>query len=375
MDAVQRAAAQMVANIGQALVGLEDTTRLLFAALTATLLVADVGLRTRGQPVPVDRLPRPDAVRGPAQLAAVSARQQPVKQPKPIEDPLAQWRALEDGQTLLDLAWVRFAIEIALAIILVWLAAGWGRIRGVGDGRRWWIGAAITAALAGCTIAPATQPAPSTPPVPATVAVFTAAPATALLFTAAPVTPQARSATPTRPSGSAACRQPIESYERSTVNGEPVNRRTARMLETASEIHPGPGDLQRVVQGSYTDAVDASFGTHAGGGAVDISIRDPANPSMRLFDEVEPMVRALRQAGFAAWYRATDELHLDSPPHIHAIAVGDRELSEAARLQIDGPSGYFRGMNGLPRDPPEPDRHGGPIVCPWMVELGYAEVR
>lgn len=35
MDAVQRAAAQLVANVGRALVGLEDTTRLLFAALLA----------------------------------------------------------------------------------------------------------------------------------------------------------------------------------------------------------------------------------------------------------------------------------------------------------------------------------------------------
>lgn len=53
--------------------------------------------------------------------------QQPVKPPKPIEDPLAQWRALEEGQTLLDLAWVKFAIEIALAILLIWLAVRWIR--------------------------------------------------------------------------------------------------------------------------------------------------------------------------------------------------------------------------------------------------------
>jgi hypothetical protein len=171
------------------------------------------------------------------------------------------------------------------------------------------------------------------------------------------------------------CPQPVEDYTRVTVNGEPVNRRTALMLDAAVELYDGPGDLRRVVQASYTDVLAASFGTHAGGGAVDISIRNPANPSEFLFGEVEAMVQALRRAGFAAWYREAGELYEDSAPHIHAIAIGDKELSPAAREQLTGLHGYFRGMNGLPHDPPQPDGHGGPVLCSWMLEAGYTDLR
>ncbi|MFB0535927.1 MAG: hypothetical protein ACETWR_13215 [Anaerolineae bacterium] len=171
------------------------------------------------------------------------------------------------------------------------------------------------------------------------------------------------------------CQRPSEDYARVIINGETVNCRTALMLDTAVELYGGLGDLRRVVQGSYTDALAASFGTHAGGGAVDISIRNPANPSERLFGEVEAMVLALRQAGFAAWYREPSEVYEGSAPHIHAIAIGDKELSPAAQEQLTGPHGYFRGMDGLPRDPPRPDRYGGPMICPWMLEAGYAGLR
>ncbi|MCB0218022.1 MAG: hypothetical protein KDH92_15370 [Chloroflexi bacterium] len=164
------------------------------------------------------------------------------------------------------------------------------------------------------------------------------------------------------------CRRPVEDYGRVTLNGETLNRRTLGMLETAMALYAGPADLKRVAQGSYTDAVEGSFGTHAGGGAVDLSIRNPAAPAERLYDEVPALLRALRQAGFAAWYRDWDEVFPGSVPHIHAIAVGDAELSPAARRQLDGPAGYFRGFNGLPLDPPVADAWGGPLVCPWMAE-------
>lgn len=159
------------------------------------------------------------------------------------------------------------------------------------------------------------------------------------------------------------------------VNGESVNRRTALMLDTAAELYPGPGDVRRVVQGSYTDELAASFGTHAGGGVVDISIRNPARPEERLFGEVEQMILVLRQAGFAAWYRPADEVYAGSAPHIHAVAVGDRELSEAAQQQLIGPAGYFRAMNGFPGERAGPDPHGGPVICAWMVEAGYRDLR
>lgn len=171
------------------------------------------------------------------------------------------------------------------------------------------------------------------------------------------------------------CRRPIEDYTRVTINGEVVNRRTALMLDTAMEVYGGPGDLRRVTQGSYTDALTASFGSHEVGGVVDISVRNPANSSEYLFAEVEAMVRALRQAGFAAWYLEPGEIYEGAAPHIHAVAIGDKELSPAAQEQLTGPHGYFRGMDGLPRNPPHPDRHGGPIICPWMLDARYADLR
>jgi murein DD-endopeptidase MepM/ murein hydrolase activator NlpD len=171
------------------------------------------------------------------------------------------------------------------------------------------------------------------------------------------------------------CQEPGQDYSQVTVNGETINRRTELMLETAIALYGGSGDLKRIAQGSYTDALAASFGTHAGGGVVDISIRNPANPAERLFGEVEAMVSALRLAGFAAWYRQADLLYPDMAPHIHAVAIGDQELSSAAEEQLTGPHGYFRGYDGLPGDEPGPDLHGGPIICDWMLAAGYEDLR
>jgi hypothetical protein len=171
------------------------------------------------------------------------------------------------------------------------------------------------------------------------------------------------------------CLRPPDDYSRVEINGETLNGRTFWMLGQAAALYDGPGDLMRVTQGSYSISESTSFDTHAGGGAVDISIRNPANPAEVLWDETDAMVRALRLAGFAAWYRAPGDLGPGSPAHIHAIAIGDRELSPAAVQQLTGPGGYFAGFDGLPPEygGPHPDPHGGPIVCPWMIELGYVD--
>ncbi len=75
--------------------------------------------------------------------------------------------------------------------------------------------------------------------------------------------------------------------------------------------------------------------------------------------------------------RDTDELYPGSVIHIHAIAVGDQELSEAARAQIDGRFGYLRGYNGLPQinGVPLPDRYGEPVICNWMIAQGFGDMR
>ncbi len=172
------------------------------------------------------------------------------------------------------------------------------------------------------------------------------------------------------------CSQPIDDMMRVAVaGGYTLNQRTVSMLEQAQVLYGGTHELLRAVtQGSYNIGVDASFGTHDGGGAVDLSLRDLQDFHHILYEEEDVLILALREAGFAAWVRDQGALYPDSPIHIHAIAVGDPELSPAAEEQLTGPVGYFRGYNGLP-DLFQADPHGGPIVCPWMEALGYRDLR
>lgn len=170
------------------------------------------------------------------------------------------------------------------------------------------------------------------------------------------------------------CEKPSDNYDLLDINGHQLNQRTYEMLVTAEDLYAGVIDITEdaITQGSYTNAVEASFGTHAGGGAVDLSVMAPGTYTI-LYEDVEPLIRALRLAGFAAWYRDLNELYNGSPAHIHAIAIGDRTLSLTAREQLAGPFGYLWGYNGLPSENkiPTRDPHGGPIVCDWMIEKGY----
>ncbi|MFU8827569.1 MAG: hypothetical protein ACNA70_08775 [Brevefilum sp.] len=203
-----------------------------------------------------------------------------------------------------------------------------------------------------------------------------------------PIPTTAHSPTPTRvlPSASPTltptseadgCKQPSENYGRITINGRVLNLRTYEMLQYAASLYGGEIDItgDAITQGSYTAAVEASFGTHSGGGAVDLSVMFPGTYTIHEAD-IEPLIRALRLAGFAAWYRDFDELYDGSPVHIHAIAIGDQELSWAARQQLTGLHGYFQGNNGLPTmgNTPAPDLHRGPIVCSWMLDMGYPDM-
>lgn len=177
----------------------------------------------------------------------------------------------------------------------------------------------------------------------------------------------------------AGCRKPPDDYTRIQVNGWMLNQRTFAMLEYAQELYGGEIKLTgyAITQGSYNNSVSASFGTHAGGGAVDISVMRKGTYTV-LRDDIPKLIHALRTAGFAAWFRDYGELHENSPHHIHAIAIGDEELSPAALEQLTGEAGYFRGYSGLPVDrygTPTEDRYSGPIVCQWMVKLGYQDLR
>lgn len=173
-----------------------------------------------------------------------------------------------------------------------------------------------------------------------------------------------------------ACQRLPDDYRKTSISGKVINVRTLWMLRLANYLYTGPGNPLRVVQGSYTDDLDASFGTHAGGGVVDISIRTKLPPhDVVSMDEAKRLVLALRNAGFAAWLRLPDDLDPPTTLHIHAVAVGDRELSEAAYQQVRGPDGYFAGYDGVPPEHggPKLDRYGGPVICQWMHEDGLLE--
>lgn len=175
------------------------------------------------------------------------------------------------------------------------------------------------------------------------------------------------------------CLKPPDNYEQVTLNGyATLNLRTLAMLDYAQALYTAGGGIVRfrdaLAQGSYNaGVVQASFGTHDGGGAIDISVREPITQII-LTQEIQPMIDALRLAGFAAWLRDTNQLYAGSPIHIHAIAIGDAELSEAAQAQIDGQYGYLRGYNGLPEDygGPALDTSGEMTLCAWM---GLADLR
>lgn len=119
-----------------------------------------------------------------------------------------------------------------------------------------------------------------------------------------------------------------------TFSGKTVNQRTYDMLAEAESML---GHNIVVTQGSYNaGGVSASAGTHDGGGAVDISVRDLT--TTQRWQTVE----ALRTVGFAAWLRTPAQGPW--PYHIHAIAVADTDLPHSARNQV---ADYYVGKNGL----------------------------
>ncbi len=179
-------------------------------------------------------------------------------------------------------------------------------------------------------------------------------------------------ATYAQPNG---CVRPPDDYSRIEINGMQINQRTFSMLQNAQALYSGELDLTgyHLTQGSYSTSVSASFGTHAGGGAVDLSVIQYGTYQV-LYDDIPRVISALRIAGFAAWLRDFDQLYPGSPIHIHAIAIGDAELSQAAQEQLTGMYGYLLGFNGLPQpDGADPikDEHDRPVLCQWMLDAGY----
>lgn len=117
-----------------------------------------------------------------------------------------------------------------------------------------------------------------------------------------------------------------------------LDQQTISALQSAEGI---AGFQFTLTQGSFTNAVAASAGTHSGGGAMDVSVDGLST------DQQVAIVRALRQSGFAAWRRTPSEGFVD---HIHAILIGDPLLSSAAAAQVPA---YQSGLDGLADNAPD----------------------
>lgn len=121
----------------------------------------------------------------------------------------------------------------------------------------------------------------------------------------------------------------VKPYAKTTYDGKVVDRITKAALKKAARRL---GYDLTILQGSYNaGGVSASAGTHDGGGVVDLAPWDWENK-----------VHVLRAIGFAAWHRpAISGLWGE---HIHAVLIGNEQLSPDAREQVQQ---YYNGQNGL----------------------------
>lgn len=153
-------------------------------------------------------------------------------------------------------------------------------------------------------------------------------------------------------------------YGRTTFRGVTLNWRTAEMLVVAEKkISIAPLELS---QGSWSLAA-TSGGTHAGGGALDVRASKGGNAFTRTqLDEIQ---LELRRIGFAAWVRTPAQG--DWPYHVHAIAIGDRDMSDQAAQQV---TWYKQGLNGLWPPAQGPDYGPAPIWTQYPQTLTELEM-
>jgi len=150
-----------------------------------------------------------------------------------------------------------------------------------------------------------------------------------------------------------------DAYDRSSERGVELNLRTLEMLTIAER---DTGFQVTLTQGSYNGGakkVKESAGTHDGGGALDVRAKDLSTTQRKA------VVTCLRRIGFAAWIRNPDQG--DWPWHIHAIAIGDRELSTGAAKQVKA---YKKGKNGLKSTGNDDGPHVAWDEYPQMLQEG-----
>lgn len=155
--------------------------------------------------------------------------------------------------------------------------------------------------------------------------------------------------------------EPKPNYKHIGFRGVTLNGRTIEMVNQAeawAKKHGVPPGWA-LYQGSFHSGTAASAGTHDGGGAIDLKTTASGKSSK----QIRVMVEALRRAGFAAYHRAAPAW---SPDHIHAIAIGDRELSSGARSQVRE---YFAGGDGLTGSAPDPHSAIGRPIPEWAKKF------
>lgn len=122
-------------------------------------------------------------------------------------------------------------------------------------------------------------------------------------------------------------------YDLTEWDGETIDYLTAAALDAAKQEF---GSDFAIMQGSHSNDVAASGSTHAGGGVVDLSVPN---------GDWEGAVTALRKIGFAAWVRNVDGYgQAGSGAHIHAILMGNEQLSPQAQVQVNS---YLNNDDGL----------------------------
>ena len=174
----------------------------------------------------------------------------------------------------------------------------------------------------------------------------------------------------------AGCQAPPSDYSPVHAGPRMLSARTLAMLTYAAQLYGGRLDItgEAILPAPRSGAEQENPDPGGEYGIVDLAVVDPADGRV-LYEEIDPLIRALRAAGFAAWLRDRAELSPKSEAYIHAVAIGDRQLSDEALAQLSGADGYFLGGRGLGRDVLLPDPHGGPVLCRWMYQLAAADLR
>ena len=137
----------------------------------------------------------------------------------------------------------------------------------------------------------------------------------------------------------------------------------ARTRDMLREVERLVGRRLRIAQGSYSTSTSASGQTHAGGGAVDVSVK---YQGLSRGDKLA-IVAAMRRVGFAAWLRP------ETPgvwsEHIHGEAIGCPDASKAARAQWEAYRNGYDGLAGEGGKRPDPQARLGIKPTTWEAYL------